>query len=147
MQNAYFSSQGKRAQFTHRIELETNRDKGPDKPDSEFLYPDYGVMNMNTLLKTAALSLSLSLAAGAAYADTVEFTELTYPVIQDTSSKSRADVVNELDAARAAGQLDFTELSYPVTAADHQGNSLSRAQVREDLRAYRAQHPNEHIAS
>ncbi|PWF24132.1 DUF4148 domain-containing protein [Corticimicrobacter populi] len=104
-------------------------------------------MNMNTLLKTAALSLSLSLAAGAAYADTVEFTELTYPVIQDTSNKSRADVVHELDAARAAGQLNFTELSYPVTAAGQQDSSLSRAQVREELRAYRTQHPDEHIAS
>ena len=64
-----------------------------------------------------------------------------YPVaVPNSNPESRQQVVEELNAARAAGQVTFQdELNYPPATLDS-GNAQSRDQVKADLQAYRAEH-------
>ncbi|NYT85214.1 DUF4148 domain-containing protein [Pollutimonas harenae] len=78
-------------------------------------------------MKTLAslLLISASLIGTTAYAQDTQ-----------TNSTTRAQVVAELQAARAAGQLSVGELDYPI--AINQTSSLSRAQVVAELAAAKA---------
>jgi len=83
-------------------------------------------------MKTIAsvLLISASLAGTAAYAAEPSG-ELDYPpAITQTSQLTRAQVVAELQQARAAGQITFGENDEPVTqVAD---SNLTRAQVHAE---------------
>jgi hypothetical protein len=74
-------------------------------------------MNVTSLIASA----SLLIIAGAAMAD---------------SGKTRAEVVAELNQARAAGQLDQSEAA--LDRVDAGARSVSRAQVRAEVLAARA---------
>ncbi|CAP44153.1 DUF4148 domain-containing protein [Bordetella petrii] len=88
-------------------------------------------------MKTLAslLLISTSFAANAAYAQEPSG-ELDYPpAVTQTSSLTRAQVVAELQAAKAAGQVTFGELEQP--AAPVASSTLTRAQVRAEAAAAR----------
>ncbi|CAM4267172.1 DUF4148 domain-containing protein [Bordetella muralis] len=83
-------------------------------------------------MKTIAsvLLISASLAGTAAYAAEPSG-ELDYPpTITQTSQLTRAQVVAELQQARAAGQITFGDIDEPVTQAA--ASTLTRAQVHAE---------------
>ena len=87
---------------------------------------------MKTLVSAVMLSMTM---IGAAYAGEPSG-ELDYPpAITQTSSLTRAQVVAELQAAKAAGQVTFGELEEPVAHAA--GLAPSRAAVRAEAQAAR----------
>ena len=90
---------------------------------------------MKTLVSALILSASF---IGAAQAG-----ELDYPPALNTQSTvTRAQVQQELAAARANGELAFGEEGYAATAfafAHPQAGDKSRAQVQQELAAARAQ--------
>lgn len=66
------------------------------------------------------------------------------PVAPDAdfvSSKTRAEVIAELQQARADGSLEYTEYSYPVLKAN--GDRKTRAQVRAELAQYLHDRPSD----
>lgn len=65
--------------------------------------------------------------------------ELDYPPVlaQQSSSKTRQEVLAELAEARAAGTLSNGELDYPVQATTV--SSKTRADVKIELAEYKAQ--------
>jgi hypothetical protein len=56
------------------------------------------------------------------------------------STKSRAEVIAERDAAIASGALSVPEYAYPVIAAVP-GAGRSRQEVLAELKQFRAEHP------
>ncbi|OZI18181.1 DUF4148 domain-containing protein [Bordetella genomosp. 7] len=82
------------------------------------------------------LLISASLAGTAAYAQEPSG-ELDYPpeVVQ-TSSLSRAEVVAELQAAKAAGLVTFGDIEEPAKQAA--ASTLTREQVQAEAAAARA---------
>ncbi|WP_026638640.1 DUF4148 domain-containing protein [Bordetella petrii] len=82
------------------------------------------------------LLISASLAGTAAYAQEPSG-ELDYPpeVVQ-TSSLTRAEVVAELQAAKAAGLVTFGDIEEPATQAA--ASTLTREQVQAEAAAARA---------
>ena len=88
---------------------------------------------MKTLVSALILSASF---IGAAQAG-----ELDYPPAANTQSTvTRAQVQQELAAARANGELATTEEGYAATAtAFASAGDKSRAQVKQELAAARAQ--------
>ena len=88
---------------------------------------------MKTLVSALILSASF---IGAAQAG-----ELDYPPALDTQSTvTRAQVQQELAAARANGELAFGEEGYAAAAFAHaQAGDKTRAQVKQELAAARAQ--------
>jgi Domain of unknown function (DUF4148) len=86
---------------------------------------------MKTLVSALILTASF---LGAAHAG-----ELDYPPAVDThSTVTRAQVQQELAAARANGELASGEEGYAATAYTSAGDK-SRAQVKQELAAARAQ--------
>lgn len=86
---------------------------------------------MKTLVSALILSASF---IGAAQAG-----ELDYPPALNTQSTvTRAQVQQELAAARANGELVSGEEGYAATAYAHAGDK-TRAQVKQELAAARAQ--------
>jgi hypothetical protein len=83
-------------------------------------------MNIKHLTLLAALGLSM--AHGVVYADPGDID----PTAGFVSTKSRAEVVAELVAARAAGQLRYGEAASEPPA--RHAPTKSRAQVRAELR-------------
>ena len=82
----------------------------------------------------SALILSASF-IGAAQAG-----ELDYPPELNTASTvTRAQVQQELAAARANGELEFGEEGYAATTFADAGSDKTRAQVKQELAAARAQ--------
>ena len=84
-------------------------------------------------MKTLAslLLISATFAGTAAYAQEPSG-ELDYPpAISQTSSLTRAQVVAELQAARAAGQVTFGEIEQP--AGPVAASTLTREQVLAEL--------------
>ncbi|EFF78076.1 DUF4148 domain-containing protein [Achromobacter piechaudii] len=87
---------------------------------------------MKTLVSALILSASF---IGAAQAG-----ELDYPPALNTASTvTRAQVQQELAAARANGDLVSGEEGYAATAFASVGTDKSRAQVKQELAAARAQ--------
>nr|WP_315527265.1 DUF4148 domain-containing protein [uncultured Achromobacter sp.] len=87
---------------------------------------------MKTLISALILSASF---IGAAQAG-----ELDYPPALNTESTvTRAQVQQELAAARANGELVSGEEGYAATAFAAVGNDKTRAQVKQELAAARAQ--------
>ena len=87
---------------------------------------------MKTLVSALILSASF---IGAAQAG-----ELDYPPALNTqSSVTRAQVQQELAAARANGELVSGEEGYAATAFANVGADKTRAQVQQELAAARAQ--------
>ncbi|CAM4267147.1 DUF4148 domain-containing protein [Bordetella muralis] len=83
-------------------------------------------------MKTIAsvLLISASLAGTAAYAAEPSG-DLDYPpTITQTSQLSRAQVVAELQQARAAGQITFGDIDEPVTQVA--ASTVTRAQVHAE---------------
>lgn len=105
---------------------------------------------MKTL--TTALILSLSAMAGAVHAAPVAShapaaatagEETVVNWLSEPGTRSRAEVRAELDAARAAGQLRTEDReTFNLTSS---GDTLSRDQVRDELRQYRAAHGDDTI--
>ena len=85
---------------------------------------------MKTLVSALILSASF---IGAAQAG-----ELDYPPALDTHSVTRAQVQQELAAARANGELVSGEEGYAVATFAQTGDK-TRAQVQQELAAARAQ--------
>jgi uncharacterized membrane protein YebE (DUF533 family) len=79
-------------------------------------------------MKTASFiaSLSLLLATGVAMAQDVP------------AARTRADVIAELNQARAAGQLDQSEAAADSVTRNQPASGITRAQVRADVLAARA---------
>ncbi|MFF7394891.1 DUF4148 domain-containing protein [Achromobacter sp. NPDC008082] len=87
---------------------------------------------MKTLVSALILSASF---IGAAQAG-----ELDYPPALNTQSTvTRAQVQQELAAARANGELVSGEEGYAATAIASTGADKTRAQVKQELAAARAQ--------
>ena len=86
-------------------------------------------MNLKTIASAAAFALSLSLSHGAALADPSDVN----PLAGFVSTKTRAEVIAQTAAARAAGQIGVGEhAGQPVAAFV---STMSRSQVRAELRA------------
>ncbi|MBO1110375.1 DUF4148 domain-containing protein [Bordetella petrii] len=92
-------------------------------------------------MKTLAslLLISATFAGTAAYAQEPSG-ELDYPpAISQTSSLTRAQVVAELQAAKAAGQVTFGETEEPAIQAA--ASTVTREQVRAEAEAAREHGP------
>jgi len=88
---------------------------------------------MKTLVSAAMISMTMM---GAAYAAEPSG-ELDYPpAVEQTSALTRAQVVAELQAARAAGQVTFGETEQ--AAAPVASSTLTRAQVQAEAAEARA---------
>jgi len=88
---------------------------------------------MKTLVSAAMISMTMM---GAAYAAEPS-AELDYPpAVEQTSALTRAQVVAELQAARAAGQVTFGETEQ--AAAPVASSTLTRAQVQAEAAEARA---------
>ena len=85
---------------------------------------------MNTL-KTLAAAIAVS----AAFMGAAQAGELDWPPADTSvSTLSRADVIADLQAAKAQGLVTTTELAYPPVAAQS-ASQLTREQVRQQLSA------------
>ena len=88
---------------------------------------------MNTI-KTLAAAIAVS----AAFVGTAQAGELDWPPeAPNVSSLTRAQVVADLQDARAQGLVTTGELAYPPVARQA-GSQVTRAQVRQELSAAQA---------
>ncbi|KOF52866.1 MULTISPECIES: DUF4148 domain-containing protein [unclassified Achromobacter] len=88
---------------------------------------------MKTLASAALISLA-ALSASAFASSNVEPNNIPFQGVYgqvEPGTPSRAQVVQELQQAKANGQYTFGELDYPPAQA--QTTSLTREQVREEL--------------
>lgn len=91
-------------------------------------------MNMKQVI-ASVISL---VAASASFAGSIDFPD--FPSV--VSTKSRAEVIAELKAARASGMtLDVLDGQYPVIT-QHTGPQKSREEVLAELKQFQAEHPN-----
>jgi len=88
---------------------------------------------MNTIKTLAAV-----IAVTAAFAGTAQAGELDWPLdAPSASTLTRAQVVADLQDARAQGLVTTNELAYPPVA-QHADSQVTRAQVRQELSAAQA---------
>jgi len=75
-------------------------------------------------------------AASTSFAGDTNYQQYSAPA----SMKSRAEVIAELNAARANGEVVASDATYPVTSS---GSDIgrSRQEVVAELQQYRAEHP------
>lgn len=89
-------------------------------------------------MKQAIASVASLVAASASFASSIDFPDFSNVV----SAKSRAEVIAELNAARASGMtLDVRDGQYPVIT-QHPGAQKSREEVLAELKQFQAEHPN-----
>jgi hypothetical protein len=94
-------------------------------------------MKMKAKLLIAAALLA---ATGASFAQ-----EYVDPAAGFVSTKTRAEVIAEVEAARADGTLAITDDVYPVVAV--KAESKTREQVRAELDEYKKANPRGYLYS